>query len=178
MTLETTRLILRPWRESDAETLYEFAKNPLIGPAAGWPIHTSVENSRMIIREVLSVEETYAVTLKNDDIAVGSIGLLVGEKSNLLIKPDEAEIGYWIAEPYWGQGLIPEAARELIRHAFIDLGISVVWCGYFDGNEKSKRVGEKCGFRYHHTEYEKEWKLIDAVKTQHVTRLTKEEYLP
>ena len=173
---ETTRLILRPWKESDAATLYEFAKNPLIGPVAGWPVHTSVENSRMLIRDVLSVNETYAVTLKGDDTAIGSIGLLIGDKSNLNIKADEAEIGYWIAEPYWGQGLIPEAVREIIRHAFEDLGMSVLWCGYFDGNEKSKRVNEKCGFRFHHTEYGKEWPLINAVKTQHVTCMGKVEW--
>ena len=105
--LETTRLILRPWKESDAAILYEFAKNPLIGPVAGWPVHTSVENSRMLIRDVLSVNETYAVTLKGDDTAIGSIGLLIGDKSNLNIKADEAEIGYWIAEPYWGAGAYP-----------------------------------------------------------------------
>jgi RimJ/RimL family protein N-acetyltransferase len=169
--IETKRLILRPWRESDAETLYEFAKNPLIGPAAGWPVHPSVENSRIIIRDVLSAKETYAVTLKGNDTAIGSIGLLIGDKSNLKIKANEAEIGYWIAQPYWGQGLIPEAARELIHYAFETLGLSVLWCGYFDGNEKSKRVNEKCGFRFHHTEYDKEWPLINAVKTQHVTRL-------
>ena len=102
MILETTILILRPWKESHAESLYEYAKNPLVGLAAGWPVHTSVENSRQIIREVLSAGETYAVTLKNNDVAIGSIGLLIGDKSNLNINADEAEIGYWIGEPYWG----------------------------------------------------------------------------
>ena len=173
MILETNRLVLRPWKESDAESLYEYAKNPLVGPAAGWPVHTSVENSRQIIRDVLSAGGTYAVTLKNDDTAIGSIGLLIGDKSNMNINSDEAEIGYWIGEPYWGQGLIPEAVRELVRHAFDTLNISTVWSGYFDGNEKSKRVGEKCGFRFHHTEYNKEWPLINATKTQHVTFVTK-----
>ncbi|MDR1735831.1 MAG: GNAT family N-acetyltransferase [Oscillospiraceae bacterium] len=176
MILETDRLILRPWRESDAEKLYEYAKNPNIGSSAGWPAHTSVENSRQIIRDILSADENYAVTLRGDDSAIGSIGLLIGEKSNLNIKPDEAEIGYWIAEPYWGQGLIPEAARTIIHYAFETLGISTLWCGYFDGNEKSKRAAEKCGFRFHHTEYGKEWPLINAVKTQHVTFLNKQAW--
>lgn len=64
MNHETQRLILRPWRESDAQALYEYAKDPQVGPAAGWPPHTSVENSRKIIRDVLSAPETYAVVLK------------------------------------------------------------------------------------------------------------------
>ncbi|MDR1034222.1 MAG: GNAT family N-acetyltransferase [Bifidobacteriaceae bacterium] len=169
MILETARLILRPWKESDAESLYEYAKNQLVGPSAGWAVHTSVENSRQIIRDVLSADETYAVTIKNADVAIGSVGLSIGGKSNLGIKDDEAEIGYWIGEPYWGQGFIPEAARLVIQHAFDDLGISTIYCGYFDGNEKSKRVGEKLGFKFHHTEYNKEYPLINETRTQHVT---------
>ncbi|HCC34173.1 MAG TPA: RimJ/RimL family protein N-acetyltransferase [Ruminococcaceae bacterium] len=176
MILKTNRLILRPFRETDAESLYEYAKDPRVGPIAGWPVHTSVENSRQIIRGVLSADETYAVTLKDEDIVIGSAGLLIGDASNLGIKPDEAEIGYWIGVPYWGRGLIPEAVRELMRYAFEELDISVLWCGYFDGNEKSKRVNEKCGFKFHHTETGKEWPLINAVKTQHVTNITKEEW--
>jgi len=176
LILETTRLILRPWEETDAESLYEYAKNPLVGPVAGWPVHTSVENSRQIIREVLSGDETYAVTIKNCNFAIGSVGLLIGDKSNLDIKADEAEIGYWIGVPYWGQGYIPEAIHELMRHAFEDMKISTLWCGYFEGNEKSKRVGEKCGFKFHHTENNKPWPLINATKTQHITCITKKEW--
>ena len=63
--IETERLILRPWRENDAEALYKYASNPDIGPPAGWPPHTSVENSRDIIRTVFSAPETYAVCLKD-----------------------------------------------------------------------------------------------------------------
>ena len=176
MTLETTRLVLRPWKETDAVSLYEYAKDPLIGPIAGWPVHTSVENSRQIIRDILSAGETYAVTIKNNNAAIGSIGLLIGDRSNLKIATDEGEIGYWIGHPFWGRGFIPEAVRELLRHAFSDLKLATIWCGYFDGNEKSKRVQEKCGFRFHHTETGKEWSLINAIVTQHVTRITKEEW--
>ncbi len=168
MILITKRLTLRPWKETDAESLYEYAKNPNIGPIAGWPVHTSVENSRQIIHDFLSDAETYAVTIGNADVAVGSVGLRLGKMSNLNIPDNEAEVGYWIAEPFWGQGLIPEATKELMRHALEDLGITRLWCGHFDGNEKSKRVCEKCGFTFHHTEYDKDWPLINAVRTQHV----------
>ena len=70
MTLETERLILRPWEEGDAEDLYRYASNPDVGPIAGWPVHTSVENSREIIREVLSAPETYAVVHVGHDAKV------------------------------------------------------------------------------------------------------------
>jgi len=174
--LETARLILRPWRETDAESLYEYAKDPRVGPIAGWPVHTSIENSLQIIQDILICDETYAVTIKDDDAAVGSIGLMIGDKSNLNIGADEAEIGFWIGVPFWGQGFIPEAVTRIMRYAFESLDISTIWCGYFDGNEKSKRVNEKCGFRFHHTETDKEWPLINEIKTQHITCITKEEW--
>lgn len=64
MTLETQRLILRPWEAEDAEECYKYAKDPRVGPMAGWPVHTSVENSRQVIRDFLMVPETYAIVLK------------------------------------------------------------------------------------------------------------------
>ena len=76
MELQTKRLILRPWQESDAEALYKYASNPNVGPIAGWPPHTSIENSREIIKVVLSAPETYAVVLKETGEAVGSIGIM------------------------------------------------------------------------------------------------------
>lgn len=176
MTLETERLILRPWSDSDAEDLYEYAKNQKVGLVAGWPVHTSVENSLEIIKSVLAVPETYAVCLKEDNRAIGSIGLMIGEKSNLEIADDEAEIGYWIGVPFWGQGLIAEAVRELMRYAFEDLNMKKVWCGYFDGNEKSKRVQEKCGFQYQFTNKDKEWPLMNDIRTEHITCITKEQW--
>ena len=177
MELFTERLILRPWNESDAENLYEYAKDDRVGPIAGWPVHTSVENSREIIKSVLSAPETYAVCLKDDNSAIGCIGLKIGKQSNLDLPDTEGEIGYWIGVPFWGQGLIPEATREIIRHAFEDLSLKTLWCGYFDGNEKSKRVQEKCGFTYHHTNKDIHWQLMDDIRTEHITRLTREEYL-
>ena len=126
MIFETQRLIVLPWKEDDAESLYEFAKDPEVGPIAGWPPHTSVENSRQIIRDVLSADETYAVCLKEDNRAIGSIGLISPMQSHTEIGPDEREIGYWIGVPFWGRGLIPEATRRIIRHAFEDLGCSAL----------------------------------------------------
>lgn len=175
MIIETDRLILRPWQESDAEDLFKYASHPEVGPIAGWPMHTSVENSRDIIKEVLSRPETYAVVIKSEEQVVGSIGLLIGEASNLALPVTEAEIGYWIGVPYWGQGLIPEAVREIIRYAFEDLHLEKLWCGYFEGNVKSKRVQEKCGFTYHHSNQDVPWPLMGDFRTEHITCLPNNE---
>jgi RimJ/RimL family protein N-acetyltransferase len=178
MELQTKRLKLRDWRESDVEALFKYAKNPNIGPIGGWPPHTSIENSLEILKTVLSADETYAVVLKETDEAIGSIGLMTAKSEihSAEMTETEGEIGYWIGEPFWGQGLIPEAVSELVRHAFGNLQLTAIWSGYYDGNEKSKRVQEKCGFVYHHTEYNKPVPLLNEFRTEHFTKLSYEEW--
>lgn len=174
--LETSRLILRPWQEADAEALYKYAKDPAIGPIAGWPPHTSIAHSLEIIRTVFTAPETYAVVLKETNEPVGSAGIMFGDgMHSAAMQADEAEIGYWIGVPYWGQGLIPEAVRCLLQRCFIDLGVSAVWCGYYDGNTQSRRVMEKCGLTYHHTESGNTSPLGD-IRTEHFMRITAEEW--
>lgn len=80
-----------------------------------------------------------------------------------------------MSEGGW-KGYIPEAVRRLQKHVFEDMGYSAMWCGYYDGNEKSKRCQEKCGFVYHHTEENKPCSLMGDIRTEHFTRLTKEQW--
>jgi RimJ/RimL family protein N-acetyltransferase len=173
MDIETNRLILRGWLDSDAKDLYRLAKDPKVGPIAGWPPHKSEEDSLNIIRTVLSKPYTFAVVLKEENKVVGCIGLMLQADSNLDILEDEGEIGYWIGTPYWGKGLATEATNALIQFAFQTLKLNKLWCGYFDGNNQSKRVQEKCGFIYHHTNKDIHWKLLDEIRTEHITCLEK-----
>jgi RimJ/RimL family protein N-acetyltransferase len=173
--MQTKRLILRPWQEADAESLYAYAKDPDIGLPAGWPPHKSVEDSREVIRYVLSAPQTYAVCLE-DGSPIGSIGLKLKGSTDMTEREDECELGYWIGKPFWGQGLIPEAAEELLRHAFEELGMRAVWCGYYEGNVKSRRVQEKLGFVYQHTTEGLELPLLGELRTGHTMLLTKEHW--
>ena len=173
--IETERLILRPWQEADAEALYKYASDPDIGPPAGWPPHTSVDNSRDIIRTVFSAPETYAVCLK-DGSPIGSIGLKLNGSTDMTDRDDECELGYWIGKSFWGQGMIPEAARAILRHAFENLGMRAVWCGYYAGNEKSKRVQEKLGFVYQYTTEGLEVSLVNEIRTGHTNLMTRDHW--
>ena len=176
MHMETRRLLLRLWEETDAAELYRHASDPAVGPAAGWPVHTDVEDSRRIIREVLSAPETYAVVLKETGLPVGSIGLLRGENANAPVTETEAELGYWIGRPLWGLGLIPEASEALLEHAFRDLECTAVWCSYYRENAQSRRVTEKLGFRYHHTVENEPVPLLGEQRTAVYTRMTRAEW--
>ena len=175
--LHTERLILRPWKESDAESLFEYAKDPDVGPSAGWPAHKNVEESLEVIKNVFSDPECYAICEKENDIAIGAIALKMGENTDLTDRDDECELGYWIGKPFWGRGYVPEAAREIIRHGFENLGMTTIWCGYYDGNHKSKRVQEKVGFVYHHTCQEVPVPLLNEIRVGHTNYMTKEMWL-
>ena len=174
-TFVTDRLLLRPWREEDAQKLYEYAKDPEIGLPAGWPPHQSVEHSLQIIQNVFSAPETYAVCLK-DGSPIGSIGLNLKGYTDMTQREDECELGYWIGKPFWGQGMIPEAGEAILRYAFENLGMRAVWCGYYDGNEKSRRVQEKLGFVYKYTTDDLYLSLLDETRKGHTQLLTKEQW--
>lgn len=175
--METNRLILRRWKESDAEDLYELARDPAVGPIAGWPAHQSVEESRDVIQNVFCGAEAYAVCRKGDGRAIGAIELKLNGHTDMTDRDDECELGYWLGKPFWGQGIMPEAVREVLRYAFEDLGMKKVWCGYYEGNTKSRRVQEKCGFRYQRTTEGVDVPLLHEKRTGHVNLLTKEDWL-
>ena len=142
--IQTQRLILRPWREEDAEELYRWASDPEVGPAAGWAPHESVADSLNILRTILMKPDTWALCLKGTDAPIGSIGAF---PCSAAMADRQPEIGYWLARPYWGQGLMPEAVRALIDLLF-RRGAREVWCAHAVQNHKSRRVIEKCGFTF------------------------------
>lgn len=141
---ETERLCLRPWREDDAAPLYRWASDPEIGPSAGWLPHRDEADSLQVLRTVLIREDTWAVTLRDGDEPIGSLGAFPTDFS---AGGGQPEIGYWLARPFWGRGYIPEAVRALIGLCFAG-GAEAVWISHFPENGKSRRVIEKCGFRY------------------------------
>lgn len=126
MMLETERTILRPFTEADAADLFAYAKDPRVGPIAGWKPHESVEESLEIIRTVFSAPNTFAVVDRAANRVIGSAGFVRPHKKDA---PDtSSEIGYALSPDYWGRGLMPEVARELLRYGFEDLGLGEIWC--------------------------------------------------
>ena len=149
-TLETGRLLLRPWRMGDLRDLYDYARDPEIGPNAGWKPHSSRRESKRILRTFVGNEEVDAIVLRETGRVVGSIGL----------HPDRLhhggmgacrEVGYVLRRDCWGRGLMTEAVRRAERYAFETLNLDLLSVAHFPDNLRSRRVIEKCGFRYEKT---------------------------
>lgn len=166
-----------PLGNADAADLYEYASDPDDSPVAGWPVNRNVEESLEVIRDVLSRPKAYAVFLKDTGRAIGAVGLHLRGRTGTPDRDDECELGYWLGKPYWGRDIASEAVREVLRYAFENLGMRCVWAGYYDGNDRSRRVQEKCGFRFQWTTDEVDVPLMSKVRKGHVSRLTREEWL-
>ena len=148
VVLKTDRLILRPWRESDLSDFYEYASVDGVGQMAGWNPHRNVEESKTILSHFIEGKHVFALEYQGK--VIGSLGV---EKYNEENYPELApfqgrEIGYVLSKAYWGQGLMPEAVKAVIAWLFEKEKLDFIICGHFDHNSRSRRVIEKCGFRY------------------------------
>ena len=175
-SLTSERLTIRPWDDFDADELFELAQEPEIGYWCGWEPHKHIRDTFFALHNFLEIEETYAICLKDNNIIIGSIGLHFKNNIDLTYKDDEAELGYWIGKPYWNNGYATEAGKAIIKHAFKDLKLSRVWCGYYEGNEQSKRVQEKLGFKFHHRSESAEVPQLNTTRIGYVSCLSKDEY--
>jgi len=147
--IETDRMILRAWRQTDLEDFYEYASVDGVGQRCGWLPHKSIDESKMILDLFITEKNTFALELKENRKVIGSIGLEardadLGIDENLMGR----EIGYVLNKDYWGRGLMPEAVKAVIAYCFRELDFDWLTCGHFVWNDQSRRVVEKSGFRY------------------------------
>lgn len=152
--IENNRLLLRPWQDDDAPLLYRYASDPDVGPRAGWAPHQSVEESLHIIQTVFRNPTTWAIIRKEDDLLVGAIGYGPSCDCHLPAREGEPTVGYWVAKPFWNQGLCTEALQLLIAHLrqqnesnenneVSTHSIPSLISGHFIDNPASGRVMEK-----------------------------------
>ena len=148
VVLTTERLTLRPWRESDLPDFYEYARVDGVGQIAGRNPHRNVEESSMILGSFIKHKKTFALEYKGK--VIGSLGIEEYSEENYpeLDVLQGREIGFVLSKAYWGQGLMPEAVKPVIGWLFSEEKLDFIIVGHFDRNTQSKRVIEKCGFRY------------------------------
>lgn len=142
--IETTRLILRPIKNTDARSVYRYAKLPNVGPMAGWEPHKSIKNAEEFITYALRKKDygqpgVYAILLKETKEMIGAIEIHS-------YKEQKGAIGFVLNPKYWNKGFITEASKALIIYAFEVLELKRLEYCHFPHNIASKRVCEKLGF--------------------------------
>jgi RimJ/RimL family protein N-acetyltransferase len=137
-------VIIRPWAQADLQNLVYFANNINIwNNLRNYFPHPYTENDGINWLEKVAVELprlNFAIDL--DGLAVGGIGLILN--TDVYIK--SAEIGYWIAEPYWGKGIATLALQQMVDYTFYYFDIVRLYAEVFETNAASMRVLHKCGF--------------------------------
>lgn len=148
--LETERLILRAFTDSDLRDFHEYASEDGVGEMAGWKHHESVEETKKILDLFIKEDKVFAVCLKDSGKVVGSVGV---EKYGMEEKLTEfssykgREIGYVLGREHWGKGIMTEAVKAVIGYLFDEKSLDFLICGHYDFNTRSARVQEKLGFR-------------------------------
>jgi putative acetyltransferase len=173
-TLETERLILRPFEEKDLHDFHFYSKDPAVGPSAGWPPHETMAQTREVLLRFMSEDSVWAMEDKTSHKIIGSVGLHRDERR------DRSEtirmIGYALGKNWWGKGYMTEAVKRVIKHLFEEKGLDLITVYHFSQNLRSQRVIEKCGFRYEGT-LRMASRLYDGqVLDDKCYSMTKEEY--
>ena len=162
VVLTTSRLTLRPWRESDLSDFYEYASVDGVGQMSGWNPHRNLDESKAILSRFIEGKHVFA--LEHQGKVIGSLGI---EEYREKYYPEldtlqGREIGYVLSKSYWGQGLMPEAVTAVIDWLFHEVGLDFTMVGHFDWNCQSRRVIEKCGFQYiKTTKYETRFDTVE-----------------
>lgn len=172
--IETQRLRLEEWNRKDAEDLFEYARNPNVGPAAGWKPHESIRESKQIIKKVFIPAGVWKITYKENGKAVGTISFSEDKR-----RPDIncKELGYSINEDYWGMGLMSEAVDAVIEYGFDVMKLEMMSITTGPDNMGSRRIIEKMGFVYEGT-LRHSYKIYDnSIRDLRCYSLFKSEWL-
>lgn len=148
--IETERLILRPFFQSDLDDFYEYASVEGVGERAGWRHHENKAVSQEILNSFIADDKVFAICLKENNKVIGSLGVEKYGREEVLTEFNDyygREIGYVLSKAYWGRGIMPEAVSAVIDYLFGEVGLDFLTCGYYNFNNQSKRVQEKCGFK-------------------------------
>lgn len=145
-SLETVRLLIRPFQEEDADAFFACCQNPNLGNNAGWAPHKTIEESRKILQDVfIGQENIWAMILKDTQQLIGSIGIVPDPKRE---NPQVRMLGYWLDEAHWGKGYMTEAVQAVLNYGFNELQLSLITANCYPHNKRSQQVLERNGFIY------------------------------
>jgi RimJ/RimL family protein N-acetyltransferase len=144
MNLTGERVTLRAWKPSDAASLAKHANNAKVAQHLRdrFPHPYTIADARQFIQSVAGARPTMLFAMVVDGGPAGGIGFFPGAD----VERFSAELGYWLAEPYWGRGITVEAVRLISKYAFEDCNLLRLFALPFADNAQSIRVLEKAGY--------------------------------
>lgn len=142
--LETPRLLLRPWLETDAHDLFAIMHSPSVRDG-GWKPHTDMTESAAVLRGYLTSDDRFAVVLKETGHVIGSIRLTPDNNRG---RYRARMLNYVLAEEFRGNGYMTEAVMRVVQYVFADLDMDLISAFHYKGNERSRNVLMRCGFSY------------------------------
>jgi RimJ/RimL family protein N-acetyltransferase len=151
LVIETPRVRLRPQVASDADAFFPYVSDPEVAAFVTWAAHENIDETREWLRkasEMVAAGTDMVWTIEHQGAPIGCIGLHGITWAVRAVRFDKAEIGYWIAKPFWGKGLMTEAVTAAMGWGFETLGLHKITIGCFEPNAGSRRVIEKAGFRF------------------------------
>ena len=171
--IETERLRLRRFCLADADGLYAYAKNELVGPEAGWLPHRDIRESQKLLENWSVNPEIFALEEKASGQLIGSVGL--HQRFDRAVPT--RELGYVLAFEKWGMGYMSEAVSVMIDYAFLKFGAEIVVASHHQHNMRSKRVIEKAGFHFEGVKrLDRRHPLTKEILDTWIYSLTKEEW--
>ncbi|MDB6040326.1 MAG: N-acetyltransferase [Verrucomicrobiales bacterium] len=146
MKLELKTCVIRPFNEADAESVQHYADNRKVWMCLRdfFPHPYSLEDAKAFIKLVSQENPLKTFAIATPTEAIGSIGLRPGVD----VHRKSAELGYWLAEPFWGRGIMSEAVTAFVATAFDRFDLIRIYAELFANNRASARVLEKAGFAF------------------------------
>lgn len=144
--LETQRTVIRKWKKDDEKDFFEYAKDPLVGPSAGWKPHCDISETRIILERFINsnIEEVFAIEYKKEKKVIGSFGISrCGRRTN----PLAVSIGYVLNRKYWDKGIMSEVVDKMLNYIF-SRGFELISVGHYTHNKASQRIIEKMNFKF------------------------------
>lgn len=137
-------IVLRKYQDIDAEALAKKANNSKIARylTDGFPYPYTLDHAKSFIEKFKSHNPTQVFVVEVDGELAGGIG--IHPKDDIMRL--NAELGYWIAEEFWGKGIATIAIQKMVNYAFSNFNINRIYARPFGSNKASSRVLEKCGF--------------------------------
>jgi RimJ/RimL family protein N-acetyltransferase len=147
--LETERLLIRPVKDSDVESVYAYRNDPEVARYQGWDLRYPREKVVKWVNKPGPAAPTEPGDVFKVALELKATGETIGDVSFVLAKDDarQAQLGYSLARAYWHQGYATEAIRRLLAYAFDELDLHRITAGTDVRNEPSWRLLERLGFR-------------------------------